>query len=110
MSAKHRFGNWVLSQTARTLFRVRLRDSQSGMWVIRREALDKLPIEGLPDGMAFSQEIKIHALRAKDVRAAEIPSELHPRIGEAVIESWRDGFGNLKALFGLRLRGSRKVR
>ncbi|MGB1585431.1 MAG: glycosyltransferase family 2 protein [Thermoplasmatota archaeon] len=107
MSGKHRLGNWVLSQTTRTLFRVRLRDSQSGMWIIRKGALAKLPIERLPDGMAFSQEIKIHALRQRELRAAEIPSELHPRIGDAVIESWRDGLGNLKALFGLRLRGSR---
>lgn len=104
MSAKHRFGNWVLSATARLLFRIRVRDSQSGMWVIRRDALSRLPIGDLPDGMAFSQEIKIEAFKRRDVAAAEIPSELHPRIGDAVIESWRDGLGNLRALWSKRVR------
>ena len=105
MSVKHRLGNWVLSATARALFRVRVRDSQSGMWIVRRSALDRIPFDSLPDGMAFSQEIKIEAFKRRDVAATEIPSELRPRIGHAVIESWRDGFGNLRALLRKRLRG-----
>ncbi len=104
MSPKHKLGNFVLSTTLRALFRLRLRDSQSGMWIIRRSALDRIPYPELPDGMAFSQEIKIEAFRRDDVAAEEIPSELHPRIGEAVIESWRDGFGNLGALWRKRFR------
>lgn len=104
MSPKHRLGNWVLSTTCRFLFRVRLHDSQSGMWVIRRSALDRLPVDTLPDGMAFSQELKIEALKRPGVRAAEVPGSLHPRVGEAKIESWRDGFGNLGALWKKRLR------
>ncbi len=104
MSAKHKLGNGVLTLTSRALFWVRLRDSQSGMWVIRRAALSRLPIEQLSEGMAFSQEIKIKALKARDVAAREVPGELHPRIGEPVIESWRDGFGNLWALVKMRFR------
>lgn len=103
MSNKHKLGNWVLSTTTRTLFWIRLRDSQSGMWVIRRSALDRIPYRGLSDGMAFSQEIKIEAMKRRDVRAAEVPSLLRARIGEPVIESWRDGFGNLGALLRKRI-------
>ena len=103
MSGKHRLGNWVLSTATRLLFWVRLRDSQSGMWVIRREALENLPVNDLPDGMAFSQELKIEALKRKEIRAAEVPAALRPRIGEAVIDSWRDGLGNLWALLRKRL-------
>jgi dolichol-phosphate hexosyltransferase len=99
MSRMHRFGNWVLSVTARVLFAIRLRDSQSGMWVIRRAALKRLPIENLPDGMAFSQDIKIEALRRRDVAARELPGQLRPRIGKPVINSWRDGLGNLRHLW-----------
>lgn len=106
MSRTHRLGNWVLSTTTRLLFWIRVRDSQSGMWIIRREALARLAYEGYADGMPFSQEIKIEAFRRSDVRAAEIPSTLRARIGEPVIESWRDGFGNLRALFGKRARRS----
>lgn len=104
MSRKHRLGNWVLSTTARTLFRIRLRDSQSGMWVIRRAALPGLDVESMADGMAFSQEIKIRALRAFGPRFREIPASLRPRIGEPVLSSWRDGLGNLRSLFALRFR------
>jgi dolichol-phosphate hexosyltransferase len=103
MSAKHRFGNWVLSSTARVLFGIRLRDSQSGMWVIRRTALPKLDVERMAEGMAFSQEVKIEAIRRLDGRFKEIPAGLRPRIGTPVLASWRDGLGNLKALFSWRV-------
>lgn len=104
MSRKHRFGNWVLSTTARGLFGIRLRDSQSGMWVIRRSALPLLDVESLADGMAFSQEIKIRAIRRLGGRFEEVPATLRPRIGEPVLSSWRDGLGNLRRLLALRLR------
>jgi dolichol-phosphate hexosyltransferase len=103
MSAKHLLGNWVLSTTARLLFGIRLRDSQSGMWVIRRAALARIPFEDLSEGMAFSQEIKIEFLKGQGLQAAEIPASLRPRIGTPVLASWRDGFGNLRGLYRLRL-------
>lgn len=104
MSRKHRFGNWVLSSTARLLFGIALRDSQSGMWVLRRSALDRLDVASLSDGMAFSQEIKIRAIRRLGGRFEEVPAALRPRIGEPVLASWRDGLGNLRRLYQLRLR------
>lgn len=107
MTTKHRFGNWVLSVTLRLLFWLRLRDSQSGMWIIRRDALRSLPLEALSDGMAFSQEIKIEAFKRLGRDAAEIPGSLAPRVGEAKIESWGDGLGNLWRLFTHRLRRRR---
>jgi glycosyltransferase involved in cell wall biosynthesis len=97
MSPKHRLGNLVLSTATRVLFFVRLRDSQSGMWVIRRAALAKVPVEGLPDGMAFSQELKIEFLK-RGLKAREVPASLAPRIGHPVLSSWKDGLGNLGAL------------
>lgn len=98
MSAKHKFGNWILSQTLRTLFRVKIRDSQSGMWILTKQAVDRLPLEKLSNGMAFSQEIKIEAFLSPKIAAAELPGAYHPRVGEAKLESWRDGFGNWRAL------------
>ena len=38
-----------------------VRDSQSGMWVFRRSILEHMHLES--DGMAFSEEIKIEALK-----------------------------------------------
>ena len=104
MSRKHRLGNWVLSSTARVLFGLRLRDSQSGMWVVRRSALPRLAVDAMPDGMAFSQEIKIQAIRAFGDRFREVPAGLRPRIGEPVLSSWRDGLGNLRSLWALRFK------
>ena len=95
MSAKHRFGNWVLSTTARLLFKVKMRDSQSGMWVFRKSILPKLTIES--DGMAMSEEIKVEAF--KKVRATEVPIRYRARAGEVKLQSWSDGLGNLRFLF-----------
>jgi glycosyltransferase involved in cell wall biosynthesis len=94
MGAEHRFGNWVLSSTARVLFRVKLKDSQSGMWVFRKSVLAKLNVES--DGMAFSEELKIEAFRK--AKATEVPITYGVRMGEAKISSWGDGLGNLKYL------------
>lgn len=105
MSAKHRFGNFVLSTTARVLFFIRLHDSQSGMWVIRRAALQQMPIDRFSEGMAFSQEIKIDALKRFKGRAAEVPGELRPRIGRPVLQSYTDGIRNLRLLFARRING-----
>lgn len=105
MSRKHKLGNWVLSTSLRVLFWIGVHDSQSGMWIIRRNALEAIPYHGLSDGMPFSQEIKIEAMKRRRIKAAELPGRLHPRIGEAKIATWGDGFGNLGALFRRRLRG-----
>ncbi|UCE92140.1 MAG: glycosyltransferase family 2 protein [Methanobacteriota archaeon] len=98
MSAKHRLGNWVLSLATRLLFRVRVKDSQSGMWVFRRSALAGFELTS--DGMALSEEIKIEAFRK--ARATEVPIEYRVRVGEVKLSSWKDGLGNLRFLFSKR--------
>ncbi len=95
MSLKHRFGNWVLAKTANLLFGLHLKDSQSGMWVFRREALKKLTLTS--DGMPLSEEIKIEAF--KKLKAKEVPIKYRPRKGEVKLNSWKDGKENLKFLF-----------
>lgn len=101
MSAKHRFGNWVLSTTARTLFLIRVRDSQSGMWVFRKAILRDLRL--VSDGMAFSEELKIEAFRRRSLKCTEVPIPYRVRVGEAKIEGTADGLRNLRFLFAKRL-------
>jgi glycosyltransferase involved in cell wall biosynthesis len=96
MSTKHRFGNWVLKFTTNLLFNMRIKDSQSGMWVFRKEILGKIKLTS--DGMPLSEEIKIEAWRKK-LRAKEIPIIYRMRKGEVKLQSWNDGFKNLKFLF-----------
>ena len=93
MSFKHKFGNWVLSFAMSLLFFRWVRDSQSGMWVFRRSILKDMRLES--DGMAFSEEIKIEALKNAQVRFQEISIQYSSRLGEIKLNPWRDGFNNL---------------
>jgi len=51
------------------------------------------------DGMAFSEEIKIEALRNPRIRFGEISILYTSRLGEKKLNPWRDGFHNLAFLF-----------
>ena len=104
MTVKHAFGNIVLATTLRILFLINIRDSQSGMWIFKKEALKKIqPLEDFNDGMPFSEEIKIEMFAEKNIKAKEIPSTLSSREGEIKLESFKDGWRNLKFLFKKRL-------
>jgi len=102
MSLKHKLGNIVLSLAMSLLYFHRVRDSQSGMWVFRREILEDFEL--LSDGMAFSEEIKIEALRHPRVRFEEISIQYSSRLGEIKLSPWRDGFHNLLFLIKKRFR------
>jgi hypothetical protein len=78
-----------------------VRDSQSGMWVFRRSILKDMHLES--DGMAFSEEIKIEALKDPRVRFGEISIMYTSRIGEKKLNPWRDGLQNLLFLIKKRL-------
>ena len=93
MSAKHKFGNLALSLAMSILFFRWVRDSQSGMWVFRRNILARMKLEA--DGMAFSEEIKIEALLQPLVRFGEISIVYSSRTGETKLNPWKDGFANL---------------
>jgi len=96
MSFKHKVGNLVLSVAMSILFFRWVRDSQSGMWVFRRSILKDMKLEA--DGMAFSEEIKIEALRDRRIRFGEISILYSSRLGEKKLNPWRDGFQNLAFL------------
>ena len=99
MGLTNRLGNWVLTITAMVLFFKPIRDSQSGMWVIRRPVLEKIHVTS--DGMPFSQEIKLEAI-LKGFRFGEAHIPYGARIGEVKLQKWRDGWLNLSFLFAKR--------
>lgn len=105
MSRKHRLGNFVLSVATRALFRVPVRDSQSGMWVFRRDLLREVALTS--DGMPFSEEFKIEAFRARRGRCLEVEIDYRVRVGEAVLSTWRDGWRNLSFLLRKRFGRAR---
>ena len=102
MSFKHKVGNWILSLSMSLLFFRWVRDSQSGMWIFRRSILEGMRLES--DGMAFSEEIKIEAIKRPGIRFAEIPVSYSSRLGEIKLNPWRDGFQNLFYLVKKRFR------
>src|SRR5258708_36476745 len=87
MSFKHKFGNFVLSIAMSMLYFRWVRDSQSGMWVFRRSILSDMVLES--DGMSFSEEIKVEALRNSRIRFAEISIQYSSRLGEVKLHPWR---------------------
>ncbi len=99
-------GNAVLSSATMLLFRRFLVDSQSGMWVFRREALPGF--QPTADTMALSQEIKILAFTNPKIRCLEMPIYYGERVGESKLNLWKDGFGNLFQLFALRMTLGRR--
>jgi glycosyltransferase involved in cell wall biosynthesis len=93
MSFLNKLGNLILSLATSILYFRWVRDSQSGMWVLRRSILTNMKLTS--DGMAFSEEIKIEALKNSRVRFAEISIQYSSRLGEVKLNLWRDGFYNL---------------
>ncbi len=101
MDAVSKFGNWVLTLAAKILFGYRLKDSQSGMWVFKRDVLSKIRLES--DGMPLSEEIKIETIKRK-LKFEEVHIPYYQRFGEKKIRKFRDGFHNLFFLIYLRFR------
>ena len=93
MNYKNKLGNLILSLVMSILYFRWVRDSQSGMWVFRRSILKDMHLTS--DGMAFSEEIKIEALKSSRIRFTEISIQYSSRLGEVKLNLWRDGFYNL---------------
>ena len=101
MSPRNRLGNSVLNLTTRLFFRIDLKDSQSGMWVFRKDLLNSMHLNS--DGMPFSEELKLEACHFAKGRWREVPIEYRDRVGKVKLSGWRDGLLNLCYLFRKRL-------
>lgn len=98
----HFVGNSVLTRTVGLFFKVSLKDSQSGMWVFRAPLYKDM--KGLSDGMSFSQDIKIEAIKLG--KFIEIPIKYGVRITKPKLNTWKDGFSNLFYIFIKRVNSS----
>jgi len=96
MNPMNQLGNWVLTIATWLLYFRIVRDSQSGMWAFYSSAYEHLKPKS--DGMPFSEELKIEAMLAKDVKFGEYHIDYHERIGEVKLNMWNDGFENLMFL------------
>lgn len=91
MTLTHRVGNRILSAVMRKMFDIKIKDSQSGMWIFKKDIMSS--IKPKSNGMSFSEEIKIHAF--KKFKAAEIDGEYRLRHGTVKLRTLKDGLMNL---------------
>jgi len=92
MCPRNKIGNGILNLTCRILYGLDLQDSQSGMWVFRKDLLKDLILKS--DQMPFSEELKLESFYYKKCKWKEIPIEYRKRIGEVKLRGWQDGFNN----------------
>ncbi|MCL4307389.1 MAG: glycosyltransferase family 2 protein [Candidatus Thermoplasmatota archaeon] len=98
----HFVGNSILTRSIGLLFKTSLKDSQSGMWVFRSGLYRQM--RNLSNGMSFSQDIKIEAIRLGQF--IEVPIRYGIRITKPKLKTWHDGFSNLFYVFVKRVNGN----
>lgn len=98
----NRFGNHIFNIITNSLFGLKLKDSQSGMWVFKKEVLNKIKLESTD--MPLSEEIKIKVALNPEMAFAECSIPYYKRVGESKLFPLRHGLINLNYLLKLRQR------
>jgi hypothetical protein len=74
------------------------------MWVFHKSIFDNEKMRPTNDGMPLSEEMKIRARRfLGKKKAIEISVPYRERVGDAEINTWADGWKNLRFLYWMRL-------
>jgi glycosyltransferase involved in cell wall biosynthesis len=87
------FANRSISWIIRALFKINLKDSQSGMMAFKRGLLNKIDMHNT--GMGFSQELKIKAFLRRDVCCSEAHICYGMRTGRVKFNRMVDSIKNL---------------
>jgi glycosyltransferase involved in cell wall biosynthesis len=96
MTWSHRYiGTPIITFLLRLCCGARLGDSQCGLRAFTRTAFERLEMR--TSGMEFASEMILKAAR-KGLRMAEVPIPYYPRIGEAKLRTFRDGWRHLRFL------------
>ncbi|GGZ00700.1 bifunctional glycosyltransferase family 2/GtrA family protein [Novosphingobium colocasiae] len=101
MPWKNRYiGNPVLTGILNLFFRSGIGDAHCGLRAIRRDAYDRLRLEG--EGMEFASEMVIKAALSR-LRIDEVPATLSPDLRDRPphLRPWRDGWRHLRYLLML---------
>jgi len=88
MPLVRRVGNRVFAGLLRALSSSRVRDTASGMRVVRRASLGRLL--PLPDGLSFTPAMTARAVLGTTVKILEIDMPYHEREGESKLRLGRD--------------------
>lgn len=95
MPLSRKIGNRLFAGLVTVLGNRRVRDSASGMRVIRREALSRL--DPLPDGLHFTPIMSLRAMH-EGLTLVEIPIPYAERVGHSKLSVARDGLRYLHSI------------
>jgi glycosyltransferase involved in cell wall biosynthesis len=91
-----RIGNLIFATILSLFSSAHVRDTASGMRVVRRSSLDSL--YPLPDGLHFTPAMSARAMLSERTRILEIDMPYHERSGESKLRIAKDGLRFLKVI------------
>jgi dolichol-phosphate hexosyltransferase len=100
MSLTRWVGNKILTLIMNFLYSINVKDSQSGMWIMKKSFISQIRLSS--DYMSMSEEIKIIAFRF--FRSTETDGKYYARTGAAKLKVIHDGWRNFKFLFQYKKR------
>lgn len=102
MSFRNKVGNTFLALVVKFLFRLNMRDPESGMWVFRKNILENMRLDS--DIWPFSHELKLEACYYKKYRWQEIPIRYKARTGNSkLLRGWLVGILDLYHIIKMRI-------
>ena len=92
IAPKLRFGVWLLNTEVRLLYRLRINDILSGMWIMRREIVPQLDLS--VGDWNLSPQIKLNAFTNDRVTAGEFGIVQHQRLGTSHQHYFKTGISH----------------
>jgi dolichol-phosphate hexosyltransferase len=100
MTLMHKVGNKILSIVMCLLYSIDIKDSQSGMQIMRKSFVDRINLNA--DNYSMCEEIKIIAFKFFKSKSVELNGEYFRRSGVSKLNTIKHGYINLKYLFQYR--------
>jgi glycosyltransferase involved in cell wall biosynthesis len=91
-----RVGNFIFATLLSAFSSSRVRDTASGMRVVRRSSLNHL--FPLPDGLHFTPAMSARAMLSDVLKIVEIDMSYHERVGESKLRVGKDGLRFLRVI------------
>ena len=91
-----RIGNFIFATILSVFSSSKVRDTASGMRVVRRTSLDRL--YPLPDGLHFTPAMSARAMLSEGTRIVEVDMPYHERAGESKLRVGKDGVRFLRVI------------
>ena len=91
-----RIGNFIFATILSLFSSSPVRDTASGMRVVRRKSLDSL--YPLPDGLHFTPAMSARAMLNEEIRILEVDMPYHERSGESKLKIGKDGLRFLRVI------------